>query len=312
MPKIDLPSQLCGPPWSVGELSKFGISYGRSLDPALARPFHGIRSQYEPTSWHERALAYWARPRPHQVLIGAHAASFWGLPVPQRLLRERGNILEIAVPSTRHRPKASGIRSRRLRSDLHDGMDMNGIRVASPQLALLSICQHLTLRERAACCDALVTASSHYPGLPADRPLMEMSRLQTYGAHVGAATGGRALREAIDLAREHVDSPYESFLRVGLIEANLPEPTVQFPVRDGCGITRAILDLAYEEARIDIEYEGDHHRVDELQWHRDIERERWLRSQGWEVIRVTKADLRDRLPALVAQIARLLEVRTSR
>lgn len=45
--------------------------------------------------------------------------------------------------------------------------------------------------------------------------------------------------------------------------------------------------LAYPDLRIAIEYEGDHHRTDRIQWSHDIERERWVCQEGWDYIRVT-------------------------
>lgn len=51
------------------------------------------------------------------------------------------------------------------------------------------------------------------------------------------------------------------------------------------------MDLAYEDQRIAVEYEGDHHRTDRAQWHKDVHRQGRLEDLGWRVIRVTASDL---------------------
>ncbi|MBW8870814.1 MAG: DUF559 domain-containing protein [Leifsonia sp.] len=59
--------------------------------------------------------------------------------------------------------------------------------------------------------------------------------------------------------------------------------------RDGSFVAR--VDLAYPEWRLALEYEGDHHRTDRGQWHKDIDRQSRLEDLGWRVIRVTAADV---------------------
>lgn len=97
--------------------------------------------------------------------------------------------------------------------------------------------------------------------------------------------GSRMLRRAIDRACVNVGSPQETRLRLMLIRAGLPAPVVAHPIRTAVGIVHP--DLSYSDLRIAIEYDGDHHRTDRQQWSHDIERERSVRQQGWDCIRVT-------------------------
>lgn len=103
------------------------------------------------------------------------------------------------------------------------------------------------------------------------------------------APRGRAARAA-RLIRAGVESPMESRLRVLLVLAGLPEPTVQHPIRDASGRARYRLDLAYPDAKIAIEYDGRHHIERQDQWSADLSRREELEADGWRVIVVTGSD----------------------
>ena len=59
---------------------------------------------------------------------------------------------------------------------------------------------------------------------------------------------------------------------------------------NGAAVT---LDLADSELKIGIEYDGDHHRTDKMQWRRDVWKRRQLESMGWTIVAVTQLDLSD-------------------
>ena len=91
---------------------------------------------------------------------------------------------------------------------------------------------------------------------------------------------------------------------------------MNFPVYDEHGVLVAILDLAYPEYRVGLEYDGDHHYTTEAQKHADLEREAALRAEGWEVIRVVShgiyRDPAGTVRAVAAALGRRgLAVRTS-
>ena len=52
-------------------------------------------------------------------------------------------------------------------------------------------------------------------------------------------------------------------------------------------------DFVWREAKVVVEYEGDHHRTHRRQWQHDIARTRLLEALGWRVVRITASDLRD-------------------
>ena len=98
----------------------------------------------------------------------------------------------------------------------------------------------------------------------------------TYAGHTQRAAG---------LVREKVDSPMESRLRLLLVLAGLPEPSVNPEIRDGAFRTR--VDLCYLDLRLVIEYDGQQHRAEDLdQWDRDTDRLAWLARHDWELVPV--------------------------
>jgi hypothetical protein len=99
------------------------------------------------------------------------------------------------------------------------------------------------------------------------------------------ARGTRQLRELLPLVDGGADSPRESRIRLWLIDAGMPTPRTQIPVVDGRR-TVAFLDMGWEEFKVAVEYDGDHHRKDRRQYVKDIRRIRMLEEMGWIIIRV--------------------------
>jgi very-short-patch-repair endonuclease len=65
----------------------------------------------------------------------------------------------------------------------------------------------------------------------------------------------------------------------------MPVPQTQIPVFDGRRPV-AFLDMGWEEFKVAVEYDGDHHRKDRRQYVKDIARIRMLEAMGWIIIRV--------------------------
>jgi hypothetical protein len=101
----------------------------------------------------------------------------------------------------------------------------------------------------------------------------------------------RVARSAAALIREGVDSPMETKLRLLLVFAGFPEPTVNLILRapDGEWIVR--FDLCYEQWKVIIEYDGRQHAFDTKQWASDIERREALDRLGWRLIVVRAEDV---------------------
>lgn len=102
--------------------------------------------------------------------------------------------------------------------------------------------------------------------------------------------GMKRVRDALELVDGGAQSPRETWLRLLLISAGLPPPQTQIPVRTEWGYVEAYLDMGWEDLKVAVEYDGDHHRVDRAQYARDIRRLEMLERKGWIVIRVVAGD----------------------
>lgn len=100
----------------------------------------------------------------------------------------------------------------------------------------------------------------------------------------------RRARRALKLVDAGSESPRETWLRLLLVDAGYPRPRTQIPVYGEYGELVAVVDLGWEDIKLALEYEGDHHRTDRRQFTRDIARFEALSDLGWIVIRVTADD----------------------
>ncbi len=131
------------------------------------------------------------------------------------------------------------------------------------------------------------------------RKLTTKARLGSYLAG-SSRRGVRLARRALALMAERVDSPRETTLRLCLVLAGLPTPECNLTLgTDSYPIGR--VDLVYLEFKLIIEYEGDQHRTDKLQWNIDIDRVDEFTAEGYLVLRITAARMR-RPRSMVAKV----------
>lgn len=134
--------------------------------------------------------------------------------------------------------------------------------------------------------------------------------LQRFIKEMPPFRGKSICRQAMTLLRPNVWSPAESSLRLGVQRHGIPDgrcnvvvPGITF--RSGAAIS---LDIAWVEFKVGVEYDGDHHRTDKVQWRRDNEKRERLRAHGWILIIVTAQNLIDEMSIeeLALRIARRL------
>lgn len=102
------------------------------------------------------------------------------------------------------------------------------------------------------------------------------------------ARGVRQLIRALDLHDPGAQSPKETWLRLLLIRNGYPRPATQIPVTSADGRRRYYLDMGWEERKLAVEYDGDHHRSDPMQFAHDIIRSEDLDELSWTTVRVAK------------------------
>ncbi|MER7863661.1 DUF559 domain-containing protein [Amycolatopsis japonica] len=111
------------------------------------------------------------------------------------------------------------------------------------------------------------------------------------------------------LATGEAESPSESILRLIVVEAGLPVPVAQYEIDTIDGRKLYVLDLAWPELRIALEYDG--YAAHEGRQDYDAERDARMAARGWITVRATAADLRDPRRLLV-ELRGAFERRTAR
>jgi very-short-patch-repair endonuclease len=119
--------------------------------------------------------------------------------------------------------------------------------------------------------------------------------------------GLRNLETALDVVDAGAQSPRETYLRLLLIDGGLPRPRTQVPVVTDNGTY--YLDMGWEDYMVAVEYDGEQHRTDSLQYRKDVRRLEALHRLGWIVIRVVAGD---HPAAIVRRVRDALDTRGSR
>lgn len=232
------------------------------------------------------------------------AAKLWGIYLPA--MAEADERIHLTRPAEDNRPRRPGVRGHRAALAEHDVVRMFGAAVTSPARTWVDLAETLRLEDLVAAGDSLLRrfdAPWRDAEISAPDPLSSVDAIAEAVARRAGRRGVRRAREALPLLRAGADSAPESKLRLAIIQAGLPEPTVNQWIVDAHGKRVSRPDLQYAVLRIALEYEGAHHLLDPEQWNRDIDRDDRLRAMGWTVLRFSKEHLRpEHLPVTMAKI----------
>jgi hypothetical protein len=192
----------------------------------------------------------------------------------------------------------AGIITRNEHFTCEDVVEIDGISVATPQRSAYELGRYLPRDAAVAHLDALSRAT----GLAADHvaPLIERYK---------GARNIRALRTAIDLMDGGAQSPKETWLRLLLIDAGYPRPQTQIPVLDDTGLPFAFLDMGWDDVMIAVEYDGEQHRTDTVQYRWDVRRLRKIHDRDWLHVKVIAGD---RPPDVLDRVAQAWAIRRDR
>lgn len=227
----------------------------------------------ESTRWHALRTVVGDGP----VWAGLTAARIHGAPVGS----DRDPLEMVGSTSGHHRHR-DGVRMRRMALDQHDitatefGPSLTPLRNAIELAAKGGSPWHV------AALDQVLRVGQLSP----DDVRRELDDIRFRGMR-----GRRRARLALEAADPLAESVPESVLRVQLVEAGLPRPTAQVEVVDADGVFIGRLDLAWEEQRVGLEYDGSYHDHPD-QYVRDRQRHNGFRSSGWTVFQVDRVSSR--------------------
>lgn len=233
------------------------------------------------------------------ILSHRSAARCHGIPLPGWLEAVHG--LELTLPGRRHTTIRPGFTAHRRPVPEAHVVTIRGIRLTSAERTWCDLASFLRLGQEQhliAAGDFLVTP----PWTPygRDEPRTTVTALRQALREVGRFKGVRLARASLPRIRAGSDSPPETFLRLALVDAGLPEPQLQVRVDPDDRHTPSA-DLGYRQWRIAIQYDGAHHRTKEQQA-RDARRDAWFQAHGWMVIRVTVEDLQDGFRRVISAV----------
>ncbi|MCR2824857.1 hypothetical protein [Microbacterium sp. zg.Y909] len=320
-------------PWfSTTHALTLGATPGRLRASDLEAPFHGARvilarAHPEPdaagaTAPHDtvhrdrqrrdrllvQARAFATVMPDHAFFTAMTAAVLWGLPLPPRPPGQPDpEPLHVAVFAPRRLLRAAGVRGHETTPMLTSIQQHRGIPVAIPASTWASLGRFLSVARLVAVGDAIV----HQPrqrGGDGGGPATALATLDDLASAVAAGrrVGVGRLREALPRIRVGSMSPGETDLREALIQAGLPEPELDVDLVDATGRRFGWTEIAYPRWRVLVEYEGDHHRTDRVQWHRDVQKHARCRDLGWDVVRVTAGDVYPRPRRAVERVRHAL------
>jgi Protein of unknown function (DUF559) len=197
------------------------------------------------------------------------AAELWGLPVPH------DDHTHITLLERGERLRRQGVKSHLGQVDARR-TQRSGIPVSTPEQTFIDMAAiGVNLVDMVVLGDAMLKAK-----LTTIPTLVEA--IEAWDGY-----GTRLALRAARLMREGVDSPMETRVRLLIVLAGLPEPTVNVIVRGEDGSWRMRFDLCYLDHRLIVEYDGRRHPDSPEQWEHDIYRREDLDQMGYRLIIVT-------------------------
>lgn len=288
---MDLPEA-----FTFAEARRRGVGRSRLDRPDLQRPFRGVLARIPtgpPDTAPEEstreilrlAQAYATRMRPTEFFSHTTAATIWGVPLP----RLGDQLLDVSVHRPRRAPRGAGVRGRELDPRLVHVTTYKRLRITTPASTWAGLGTVLHPYDLVAAGDAFVCqrTSAGGKGFPDPPPLATLDQLRA-AIDAGRRPGVGALRDAFGRIRTGSWSRLETWVRLILIDAGLPEPALNVDVYSDAGLFLGCIDLAYPDLKIAIEYEGAHHWRTADQFQRDIDRLDRLVENGWRIVRLTK------------------------
>jgi hypothetical protein len=296
MPRItDIPKEFLATPFRYDAAIRAGLTDNVLRGPQFRRPFPGVRIPCTlPDTLRVRCQAANLILPGEAAFSHETAAELCALPSPRPTKSQRPESsraepedeihpetqqpIHVIVPPDAVVPNVEGMAGH-TGLDPADVIDVDGLRVVTPERTFFHLSERMSVTDLVIFGDAAV------------RRWTSREELVGRSAGLSRRRGIVRAREALPLICAGVDSPMETRLRLLLVRAGLPCPEVNRDVFDEGGGWVARPDLSYPVLKIAIEYDGDHHRTDRVQWRRDRARDANLREAGWIVITLTADDV---------------------
>lgn len=281
-------------PFLIGTALAAGLSAKRLRGRDLDASTWGVRAAGPQGALASRCAKFATR-MPHDAFF-SHVTAALLLKAPLPFELERRASLDISVLRPARAPHARGILGHSLDITAGDVVSTAGILHTSPARTWCDLAAVLSLTDLVAVGDHLIHHSL---------PLTTADELSRVSRRFVGRRGMSRIREGLPLLNDRAESRPESALRVILHLAGLPTPQVNHVIVDTEDGAVMRTDLAFEEWRVLLEYQGDYHRLTRQQWRKDMTRRSRLEAGGWKVVELNADDLKDSVE-LTARIRTVL------
>lgn len=256
-------------PFTQADLTRHGLDPGLVRRTDVRRIFRGVWMHRDAIDADTRIRATVAL-HPEGGSIASHfsAGRLYALPLPDHRFE---HVTVFRARDRRYRPEIKSHVTRRPRSITW----VRGVPTTDPLTTFIQLAGMLGLVDLAVIGDHLVRTG-----------LLSRSAL-VRGCSASKDHHARAASRAASYVREGVDSPMETRVRMLIVLAGLPEPTVNHVVRHADGTWRRRFDLWYPDARLIVEYDGRQHAEDAGQWLGDLDRREELDDEDLRILVVT-------------------------
>lgn len=296
-----LPRRLAAAPFTVYEARAASLSAGRLRSADLNT---AGRALYLPADW-EFDLCGLARAlsaaTPGAWISHLTAAVLLGLWLPSWFLGCRE--LHLSKPRTLPPVRRDGVVGHTMLAFDDEVMDWEGIRISTPARTWLDLARMVPLEDLVAVGDQLVRQPRSGLEIRTE-PWATLPQLKSMLLRHPKLQGIVKARLAADLIRSGADSAPETFLRLALTAAGLPEPELQVRLEPGDDYSPAA-DLGYRKDRIALQYDGGHHLTREQQ-SRDIRRDEAFIAAGWRYFKFNADDLQGGFRGAVRRVGAAL------
>lgn len=237
----------------------------------------------DPAALHLVARVLQNKALPGAVISHVSAAELVGAPLPSEHEYAQSGIIHCTLPAEARRRTGA-------RVALHArtgpaATRVRGLQLSCPIALLCELAGMLDHGDLVACCDQILGPKSAF------RPRPSLRALREQAATISGVHGIKRVRKALADARERVESPKETELRLLLQDEGFLEPVVNYEIRAPGTGEGFRLDLAYPSLRIAIEYDGFWHSTDKERHRADRRKDDVLHELGWRVVRAADRDL---------------------
>ncbi|QIK62268.1 DUF559 domain-containing protein [Leucobacter viscericola] len=297
---MQLSEELQTSAFTISTGMRAGLTPRAAQHSRFAHPHHGVRKlkvdrprfEFDEIAARQLARDYLPLLRPREAF--SHTTALLLMQVPLRTPAQ----LHVTAPKPMGQARGRNVRGHRVSREFTPIKDLEGLPCVPYLQALLQSIPMLRFRE-------LVVALDHLrllrgpPGVAkALLPQEEVMRHLQEHSVIGAAR----LRAAIEVSRVGAESRMESLQHFELARMGIDTLEMQAEIFSEAGVLIGRFDLVDRETKRIVEYDGEQHRTDRLQYLRDEERLENAREEGWKILRLRKENFHDRELAATRRI----------